>query len=561
MPGLNDTLNNIIAVVVVILILSLVVQSVQSVAKKLTKIKSRQIEESLVDLFVNMLNKPGFRPASRIDKLIDHSPMWRIVFFWRPSAAQQADVEDIFSRVIEGFKDVGRLAQSGERMLDSIAKGDLLKILQKVPVNSVLPGFVESVGSAFGEIANLQKRILDLKKAAEQGPANETFRSIVVAYRSMELLFAPVFVDVRSIFLTDGVVVPRSAEDLEINGKNGAGNLLVRDVMVLSKLDVTRVEELLDEMQKTISNAIQFAADNSPEKKALTDLMTGLSEITRTIDTLRYRLGPAMAAFRTKTREASEWYDIVMQSFEERYTRSMKSWAVLIAFLVVAGLNANFFNIYRNITTSAVTRNLLVDKGGDVLRLTQDRETNDRTDQSADQTSTQSGVQSSAQSGGQAPGQPVQPSAQPGVQPRGRPQLPSQEAMEERRRLDRVRARIQRDNQAREDLNSAIKLIKGDTELYKGIGFTPLRWQQVKDFFSSLIPDENTEQPWGLWWQARKHDVIALIGWIIMTILLSIGAPFWQDTLESLFGVKNLLRKRGEIQNVEQQSGEGQTKT
>src|SRR5690242_189257 len=130
MPAFNDTLNNIIAVVVVILILSLVVQSVQSVAKKFTKIKSRQIEESLVDLFTNMLNKPGFRPATRIDKLIDHSPMWRIVFFWRPSAAQQADVADIFNRVIEGFKDVGRLAQSGERMLDSIAKGDLLKILQ-----------------------------------------------------------------------------------------------------------------------------------------------------------------------------------------------------------------------------------------------------------------------------------------------------------------------------------------------------------------------------------------------------------------------------------------------
>jgi hypothetical protein len=551
MPGFNDTLNNIIAVVVVILILSLVVQAVQSVAKKLTKIKSRQIEESLVDLFTNMLNKPGFRPATRIDKLIDHSPMWRIVFFWRPSAAQQADVEDIFNRVIEGFKDVGRLAQSGERMLDSIAKGDLLKILQKVPVNCVLPGFVDSVGSAFGEIANLQKRILDLKKAAEQGPANETFRSIVVSYRSLELLFAPVFADVRSIFLTDGVAVPRPADDVEINCKNGAGNLLVRDVMILSKIDTKRVEELLDEMQKTISHAIDSAADDSLEKKGLTDLMTGLNDITQTIDSLRYRLGPAVGAFQTKTREASEWYDIVMQSFEERYTRSMKSWAVLIAFLVVAGLNANFFNIYRNITTSAVTRNLLVDKGSDVLKLSQDRETPDRTDESAAQPAP---AQPSAQSAA-AP-------AQPGVQ-QGRKQPTangSQGSLEERGRLDRARARIQRDNQAREDLNSAIKLIKSDTELYKGIGFSPLRWQQVKDFFSSLIPDKNTEQPWGYWWAARKHDVMALIGWIIMTILLSIGAPFWQDTLESLFGVKNLLRKRGEIQNVEQRSGEGQTK-
>jgi len=470
MPAFNDTLNNMIAVVVVILILSLVVQAVQSVAKKLTKIKSRQIEESLVDLFTNMLNKPGFRPSTRIDKLIDHSPMWRIVFFRRPSAAQLADVEDIFNRVIEGFKDVGRLAQSGERMLDSIAKGDLLKILQKVPINCVLPGFVESVGSAFGEIANLQKRILDLKKAAEQGPANETFRSIVVTYRSMELLFAPVFADVHSIFLTDGVVIPKSPEEVEINCKNGAGNLLVRDVMVLSKLDVPRVEELLDDMQKKISIAVQSAPDNSPEKEALIGLMTGLSEITKTIDTLRYRLGPAMAAFRTKTREASEWYDIVMQSFEERYTRSMKSWAVLIAFVVVAGLNANFFNIYRNITTSAVTRNLLVDKGGDVLRLTQERETPDRTDQSAAPASSQSAVQTPTQPDAQPSVQPVQPSAQPGVQQRSRPPLPSQEALEERRRLDRIRARNQRDNQAREDLNSAIKLVQATPNCTKASG-------------------------------------------------------------------------------------------
>jgi len=51
-----------------------------------------------------------------------------------------------------------------------------------------------------------------------------------------------------------------------------------------------------------------------------------------------------------------------------------------------------------------------------------------------------------------------------------------------------------------------------------------------------------------------------LLGWLIMTILLSIGAPFWQDTLESLFGVKNLLRKRGDIQNVEEETGTGQPK-
>ena len=55
-------LDNLIAMVVVLLILSLVVQSIQSGLKKLLKIKSRQIEDSLIDLFEHVLNKaPSIR--------------------------------------------------------------------------------------------------------------------------------------------------------------------------------------------------------------------------------------------------------------------------------------------------------------------------------------------------------------------------------------------------------------------------------------------------------------------------------------------------------------------
>jgi hypothetical protein len=42
------------------------------------------------------------------------------------------------------------------------------------------------------------------------------------------------------------------------------------------------------------------------------------------------------------------------------------------------------------------------------------------------------------------------------------------------------------------------------------------------------------------WWESRKADVFTLFGWAVMVMLLSVGAPFWQDTLESLFGIKNL---------------------
>jgi hypothetical protein len=40
-----------------------------------------------------------------------------------------------------------------------------------------------------------------------------------------------------------------------------------------------------------------------------------------------------------------------------------------------------------------------------------------------------------------------------------------------------------------------------------------------------------------------------------------LARPFWQDMLESLFGVQSLLRKKGDIKNVEIESGTGQPKT
>lgn len=51
------------------------------------------------------------------------------------------------------------------------------------------------------------------------------------------------------------------------------------------------------------------------------------------------------------------------------------------------------------------------------------------------------------------------------------------------------------------------------------------------------------------------------IGWLVMAALLSLGAPFWHDTLESLFGLKNFLRDRTDTKKVEQQSGAGLTRT
>jgi hypothetical protein len=60
------------------------------------------------------------------------------------------------------------------------------------------------------------------------------------------------------------------------------------------------------------------------------------------------------------------------------------------------------------------------------------------------------------------------------------------------------------------------------------------------------------------WWESRKDNITTIVGWAVMVMLLSVGAPFWQDALESLFGIKNLLRQKSATQNVETQSGAGQ---
>ena len=61
--------------------------------------------------------------------------------------------------------------------------------------------------------------------------------------------------------------------------------------------------------------------------------------------------------------EVENWFDTVMQGFEERYTRHMKSVALLVSFAIVILLNANFFNIYRNIADSDIKRAEILQRG------------------------------------------------------------------------------------------------------------------------------------------------------------------------------------------------------
>ena len=183
------------------------------------------------------------------------------------------------------------------------------------------------------------------------------------------------------------------------------------------------------------------------------------------------------------TQQVDKWYETVMQGFEERYTRHMKSVAICVSIVVVIFLNANFFQVYHNISTNDVLRNVLLEKRDEIEKKIKD----------------------SGQQGDQE----------------------SQDATEQ--------------------LKNEIKQLQNTMDETVSLGFSPIKPKQVTDFFS---PD--TKYPEGRF----AHALKVISGWAIMVMLLSVGAPFWQDALESLFGIKNLLRKKSDTQNVEDDGGQ-----
>ena len=183
--------------------------------------------------------------------------------------------------------------------------------------------------------------------------------------------------------------------------------------------------------------------------------------------------------------EAAKWFDTVMQGFEERYTRHMKTIAICISILVVIFLNANFFQVYHNISNSDVMRNAVLQKRDLVQQ-----------------------------------------------------QLKLQSA-------DLANAN------GAEALKAELTQLQTALDEAPGLGFKPLTPMQLYDFLAGEGVWDGVSFP-----NRFAHGIKVFGGFAIMVMLLSVGAPFWQDALESLFGIKNLLRKKSDTQNVEDEGGQ-----
>ncbi|HZQ52508.1 MAG TPA: hypothetical protein VFB14_09935 [Bryobacteraceae bacterium] len=453
-------LDNLIALIVSILALCLVVQATQQALKKLLKIKSRQLEESLVDLFENVLG------AGVADQLAV-SPVLNLILRRRTSIERAApEVRALYFAVMREFQKIGRVSQAGKVMLDSIAKDDLLKVVRKIAPGTLMPGnkFDQTLQSACEQITAIDQ-ILNSPGAAQlTGVASAKFAEV-------KDRLIPIITDFSNL-ASHGQINP---------------GLVIEHVLEMRQVGLANLFDLLSELQDAIENQ---AASAGPQAKAdLEALLAALRTLPPRITALRQHLDAALAPLRTRMREIENWFDTVMQSFDERYARGMKTWGIVISFLIVIVMNANVFEVYNRITASESTRNALVQMAGTVS--------------------------------------------------------------------NRVSAQNQSNpNQSNNDLQESLREIQNNLALYQQFQFQPLTWQDVNAWRAG----RNYPAGQGFW-QHRGQDLRILVGWVLMTLLLSVGAPFWQDTLEAVFGVKNLIRRRGAIQNVETPSGTGNPKS
>jgi len=234
--------------------------------------------------------------------------------------------------------------------------------------------------------------------------------------------------------------------------------------------------------------------------------------------------------------EVENWFYTVKQGFDERYTRHMKSVAIVIAFLVVLLLNANFFNLYRSISGSDTLRAAIVAKGDEILK---QAEAARKAAESAQSKSSPPPASS------QTP-KPSAPNAE--TSPATGSSVSNQPTRNATATPDETAPAANKSNQ---ELAEELKQFRGLVEQSNGLGLNPLRPNQVSDFVFGR----------GNWATARPeerfvHAVKVLLGWSIMALLLSVGAPFWQDTLESLFGLKNLIRQKSGTKNDDDKGGQ-----
>jgi hypothetical protein len=419
-------LDTAIAMVVVILLLSLMVQSIQTFIKKLTKFKSRQIAKSIEKLFEQVPPTPAAGGA------VSSTPV------------------QLKKKVLAHFATLGRDTLFGSHALESLAKADLSKIVAAVEATDLIPPQVQgSLTNFFTSLQQVQTAVTTISGTTLSSEAQAKLTEL-------RKLLTPLVTSLEPLF-TGGA----------FNSK-----AVARDVFALRNLDTTALVKVAHELE----TQVQAAAAAAPGNAALASAATSASALAGHVRDASAEVTEFVTRLQGRIDALESWFDTVMQGFEERYSRHMRSWAFGISLVVAVVMDANVVQLWNRLETDpqlVIAKSELIQK------------------RYADATATTT-------------------STDP------------------------------------KDLQTELAALENAFD--QSFGDAAALGLEVLD------PKE--------WWaRPPGQKATSLVGWLIMAFLLSLGAPFWHDTLESLFGLKNLLRQRGNVSNVEQASGAGMTKS
>jgi len=453
-------LDVVIAMVVVLIILSLAVQSLQQLVKKVLKLKSRVILGSLEDLLGRVvLAKAGTAGAAA------------------PPATLPVNAKAAVAQIVGELKLLGRRSLFNRPMLDSVAKGDVVKVLTRLGATGI-------------DFSSIQKALADLSNVLVAAQTEFLQGSVSAKLAALLQALTPLLNDLKS--LGDGTGVQPAT--------------ILTDLLNMRRIHLQDAFKLLGEVQDQVKQDLAAAQAAGTDKaridglaivdKALRDGAAGLKRLGDEIE-------KAVAPITARLAGVELWYDTVMQGFEERYTRHMKTAAVIIAALTVIALNANFFVVYRRIAGDPTLQKNLANLGETKLEERKKQQ------------------------------QPLQAQPTPATTPAAAA-TPSPEQ-----------------GTSMQDVKQAGQAAGQQLQVYERLGFSPLKWDDVERFWWN--EDKKSSGAW------VAEGLNTLVGWLITVLLLSAGAPFWEDVVESLFGLKSLVRQKTGTKNVEEDTG-GQPK-
>jgi hypothetical protein len=506
MPDLS-ILNTLIAMVIVILVLSLVVQSLQTLAKKALKLKSRSLLNSLEDLFETITTNPTAAAAPD---------------------AQLRTPKELVTDVTQRLKEMGRKTLFGRPMLDSLAKGDLLKVLTRVKAEDLLPGTVGNFQTVLAGITQLKGELANIETTLLQGEASAKFAamqgSIMPLIHDLEALARGGNID-PAVFFGDLYRLRqiKATEVLNILGQ--VQQTVGQDLAAAQKAGGEVQKALAEAKQGNNQDQIAAATERSNEAtgrvEAVKEVDAGLKKIAAQIAALSTAFDAAFAPLFARLEQVEVWYDTVMQGFEERYTRHMKTIGLVLSIGVVVVLNANFFTVYRALKADPVKTALIAEQTSEILKTSNEITGQDQ--------------------GGANPAATPSPSSTPtnAASPAGQPAR-SGESVRAQTSPTPTETPI-----TLADVQEQAQKVDSLVRTYESFGIKPLSRQQIRDVWQGNFILRDLSE--------------TILGWAIMIMLLSAGAPFWQDTLESLFGLKNLLRQKTDTKNLEGDKG-GQPK-